>query len=165
MGTEASKPLKPLAPPVNWEQNNQYQLQIISPTNNDNDNNGDGTGAVSNNFRIISPSSDISNPSDVWRLQHPMTDVQVHNEKSRRQRSRNSSLRFFNHSSNHSFGKENSSNKRQSSGMGKRGFKKCHNRRMGGSLTKVFGCFVESPRTQEEPEYGETPRRRNLVEI
>jgi hypothetical protein len=153
MGTEASKPL---APPDNWEQNNQDQLQIVSPTNN----NDDDAGAVSNNFRIISPSSDISNSSDVWRLQHPMlVEVVPQNETSRR-RSRNSS----HNSSNRSFGKENVSNKQQSSGTGKRGVKKSHTRM--GSLTKVFGCFVENPRSQEKPaEYGETSERRNLVEI
>jgi hypothetical protein len=148
MGAEASKPL---APPANWEQNNQDQLQIISPTN-DND----------NNFRIISPASDISNTSDIWRLQHPMVvEVVQHNEKSR-QRSRNNSHRFFHHSSNHSSGKENVASKQQR-GTGKRVVKKNHTRM--GSLTKVFGCFVENPRTQEEPEYVETSERRNLVEI
>lgn len=145
MGTEASKPL---APPPGWDEKNQCQLQIVSPTNA-------AVNVSSKDFVVISPTSDISNPSDVWRLHHPMA---MNSEKSR-PRSRSSN--FFSFSSHHSLEKEDCPSKRRNS-LGRRAKNK--HRRIG-SLTKAFGCFIEAHRIQGENQCIAPVERRTLIEI
>eukprot|EP00980_Cylindrotheca_fusiformis_P001235 scaffold331_cov117-Cylindrotheca_fusiformis.AAC.13 len=143
MGTEASRPL---APPVDWERNNQAELHIVSPAN---------THEVANGFQIISPISDLSNPSDVLGLQNPTEASSGNNGQRGRGRGHN----CFSHSANHSLEQANS--KRRGS-SGKR-VSKSH-RRME-SFSKVFGCFAETSKLREEARNSAAQDRRNLIEI
>ena len=62
MGIEASKSLDP---PESWDEKNKDKLNIISPTaaaaNHQ-------LPSISKQFEIVSPISDISNPSDIFNM-------------------------------------------------------------------------------------------------
>jgi hypothetical protein len=71
MGSDSSKQLYP---PEYWEMNKKTNLN--SPSHES-----------ENNFEVISPTSDISNPSDLWRLDHlVVTQSQNHKEASAKTR-------------------------------------------------------------------------------
>ncbi|CAJ1939119.1 unnamed protein product [Cylindrotheca closterium] len=159
MGTTADgfRPLG-LEPPENWEKDNQAQLHIVSPMSYTEETNG---------FKIISPTSDLSNPSDVWRMNQP---VMVHHDINAGNNNYNSHDVFGDKENVFTTRKPlmNKENMRfESTKYNKE--KKGHHHRID-SLTKVFGCFDEnikmsSIKRQREQERRRQPQRRHLVEI
>lgn len=163
MGTAADgfRPLG-LEPPEDWEKDNQNQLHIVSPMSYTEETNG---------FKIISPTSDLSNPSDVWRTNQP---VVVHHDVNHGQQNHNYNYNYNSHHNHDHFGEHENyrqqlmdkENSRFSSMKQQKG-KKGHHHRID-SLTKVFGCFDENVKTstiKRQRQQERRSQRRHLVEI
>lgn len=74
MGIEASKSLDP---PENWDEKNKHNLTIISPTAPAIANHQ--VPSISKQFEIVSPISDISNPSDIFNTMHSSNNHNTNN--------------------------------------------------------------------------------------
>ena len=140
-----------LDPPEHWEENNQQQLHIISPMSYTEETNG---------FKIISPISDISNPSDVWRMNQPVV-VQHQTHYNPPRNSNNNQENFF--ATRQEF--MDKENIRSDNSSRKAKGKKGHHRI--DSLTRVFGCFDENIKmnTIKKQQLQERRAQRQLVEI